>query len=131
MATRLEAIPLWTAHVLDNDDEVESAAIMCTRGDPEYLMIRVVSEAGDANVRIGYKISGDGTTFNTVLNQDALVTATATEFASPKTPEAWHVIPCPGAPWIQIVVTEISAANLTDTVLDAVLWMRNDVAEMR
>ena len=129
MATRLEAIPLWTAQLIESSEALTSDAIMCTRGDPEYLLVRVVG-TGAAAVKIEYQISGDGVNFNEETSQDPIVLSTATEFASPKNPEDWHVIVCPGAPWIKLVVTELSG-TVADTALDVVLWMRNDVTEMR
>ena len=129
MASRLEAIPLWTAEAVASGATLTSAAIPCRSGDPEYLMFQVTSAGGAADVRIEFTISNDGVTFNAVAEQDDIVTSTATEFASPKGPEALHVLSCPSAPWIKILVTEL--ASLADTLVTATLWMRNDVAESR
>ena len=129
MASRLEAIPLWVAEPVASGETLASAAISCRFGDPEYLMFQVTSVNEAANVRIEFTISNDGVTFNAVTEQDDIVTSTATEFASPKGPEALHVLSCPSAPWIKILVTEL--ASIADTLVTATLWMRNDVAENR
>ena len=129
MASRLEAIPLWVAEPVASGQTLTSAAISCRFGDPEHLMIQVTSAGGAADVKIEYRISNDGVTFNDVAEQDDILASTATEFASPKGPEALHVLTCPSAPWIKILVTEL--ASLSDTLVTATLWMRNDVAESR
>jgi hypothetical protein len=129
--TRLEAIPLWVDTALGDDEVLTSVPIACKWGDPEHLMFRVTSVSGTANVKIQFLVSNDGTTFNTATSQDALVASTLLTFAAPLNPEDYHVLTCPAAPWIKIVVTEISAGSLTDTRLDATLWMRNDVSEIR
>lgn len=130
MASRLEAIPLWAAEPVAQGGTLTSAAIACRFGDPEYLMFQVTATSENADVRIEFTISNDGVTFNAVAEQDDIVTSTATEFASPKGPEALHVLTCPSAPWIKILVTEATGTN-DNTLVTATLWMRNDVAESR
>lgn len=115
---------LWTAQDLDNDGVLTSAVISCLTRVPDVLMFRVTHASGAPNVKIEIAISNDGTNFNLVTSQPPIVPATATEFAS-YNPQAYHaLVVLPVAPWIKIVVTEISAANLDNNVVDATLWSR-------
>ena len=130
MASRLEAIPLWTAAAVAQGATLTSAIISCRFSDPEFLMIQVTAAGENADIKIEYVISNDGITFNDAAEQDDILPSTATEFASPKAPEALHVINCPSAPWIRILVTEATGTN-DATLVTATLWMRTDVAEVR
>ena len=123
MASRLVPLRLWSATALGTDAVLTTGPIDCRNQDPEVLMFRAASVAGTADVKLQYKISNDGITFNSIDSQADLVSTTVTEFTGAN-PEEYHALNIPLAPWIELVVTEISAANLSDTLIDGTLWMR-------
>jgi hypothetical protein len=123
-AQKLFPITLWTAQDLDNDGVLTSSVIPCITRVPDVLMFRVTHTSGAPNVKIEIAISNDGTNFNLVTSQPPISASTNTEFGS-YNPQAYHaLVVLPVAPWIKIVVTEISAANLDNNVVDATLWVR-------
>lgn len=117
MPQRRYPLRLWTSQDLDNAGTLESGAIDCRTSDPEGLMIRVTN-AGAASIKIEVAFSNDGTTFNDYAAQEALVTASVSEWTIP---EDYHMVNVPWAPFVKLRVTEV--ASLDDNVVDAVLWM--------
>ena len=119
--SRLYPLRLITATTLSALGTAETGAIDCRDSDPEYLLLKIVSASGNADVNVEVAISNDGTTFNSYTSQDPLVASTNTQYGS-LNPEEYHSLVVPGAPWIKLRLTELG--SLADTIADATLWMR-------
>ena len=125
MADLLVRVPLWSATAVAAAGVLTSPAIDCRRADPDHMDFRVTS-TGDPDVKIQVRFSPDNVTFNLITAQDSVVPSSLLEWpVATFGAEDWHVIGViPSGSWMKIVVTEISAGAIADTLVDAVLWLR-------
>jgi len=90
----------------------------------EGLFLRVSSVIGTANCKVQYQTSTNGGDWDAAADNANIVTASLTD--KPGNPEGWNVYPVPAvlAPFMRVVVTEISAAGLADTIVEMKLICR-------
>jgi hypothetical protein len=93
----------------------------------EALHLKVSSVAGAANVKAQYQTSWDNVNWDAAADNALIVTSSLTD--KPGNTEGWNTYPMPAplAHFIRIVVTEISAGGLADTLLEAKLLCRESV----
>lgn len=87
-------------------------------GSVEALWIVATSATGDADVKVEYALSLDGTTYTTFATYTDLTSSTATDFASPAAPEGLNRVLMPVVParWIKFLVTGVGS-NPADTLV--------------
>jgi hypothetical protein len=127
MPDHLVRVPLWSGELIAALGVLTSPAIDCRRADPDHMDFRVTSVASASpDVKIQVQFSPDNVTFNAVTAQDTLVPSSLLEWpVATFGAEEWHVMGViPSGSWMKIVVTEISAGSIADTLVDAVLWLR-------
>lgn len=92
------------------------------------VFLKAVSATGDADVKLEYAVSPDGTNFGLFTDNAPLVTSSATEFPA-ISKEGWMriILPPIDAPWIKLKCTG-TASNPTDTYIYAYLDFIEDVA---
>ena len=90
----------------------------------ESLQMRVSSVAGTANVRAEYQTSHDGVLWDEEDDNPDIVASTL--LAKPGNPEGWNAYPMPApiARYLRILIDEISAAALADTLVEGRLLCR-------
>lgn len=93
----------------------------------EGLQLRASSVAGTADVRVEFQTSWDGTNWDEEDDNPDIVASTL--LAKAGNPEGWNTYPvaAPLARYIRFMVDEISAAALTDTLIEAKLTCRERV----
>ena len=90
----------------------------------ESLQLRVSSAAGTAAVRVEYQTSPDGTNWDEEDDNPDITASTL--LAKAGNPEGWNAypIPAPIARYMRILIDEISAAALADTLVEGRLLCR-------
>lgn len=90
----------------------------------EGLQLKASSVLGTANVRVEYQTSWDGANWDDEDDNPDIVASTL--LAKPDNPEGWNTypVPAPLARYIRLLVDEISAAALADTLIEAKLTCR-------
>ena len=111
----LVEVTLWHATAIASGGTLTSVPLSSAVMDPESLLLKVVSAAGAADVKVEVELDQDGAgTYGTATAQDPLCASTATEFAG-QLPEERHVLALPALPRFRILVTEL--ASLSDTLV--------------
>lgn len=90
----------------------------------DSLELRVSSAAGTANVRAEYQTSPDGVNWDDEDDNPDITASTLVD--KPGNPEGWnsYSMPAPLAQYVRVLIDDISAAGLTDTVVEAKLLCR-------
>lgn len=120
---------LWSGTVIGAAATLISAAIDLQHVDlVESLALRVSSVAGTANVRAEYQNSHNGTQWDEEDDNPDITSSTLTDKAG--NPEGWNYfsMPAPLGRYIRILIDEISAAGLTDTLVEAKLLCREGLS---
>jgi hypothetical protein len=95
----------------------------------ESLQLRVTSVAGVANVSAEFQSSPDATNWDNEDDNTIIVASTLT--AKANNPEGWNVYPvaAPLNRYIRVLIDEISAGALADTLVDAKLLVREELGD--
>mgnify|MGYP001614628985 FL=1 len=120
---------LWSGTTIGGGATLTSAAIDLLHVDlVEALRLRVSSVAGTANVRVEYQTSHNGTDWDE--EDDNVDIVASTLLAKAGNAEQWNSFPMPAplARYIRILVDEISAAVLTDTLVESKLLCREGLS---
>ena len=93
----------------------------------EGLLLKASSVAGTANVKAGFQTSPDGVSWDARADRADVIAASLTD--RPGNAEGWntYAMPAPLNRFFRLVLDEISAAGLTDTLVDAKLLVREEI----
>lgn len=120
---------LWTGTTVGAGATLTSAAVDLLHVDlVESLALRVSSVAGEANVRAEFQMSHNGTNWDEEDNNPDITASTLTD--KPGNTEGWNYYSMPAilARHVRILIDEISAAALTDTLVEARLICREGLS---
>lgn len=120
---------LWSGTTIGAAATLTSAAIDLLHVDTiEGLRLRVSSVAGTANVRVEFQTSHNNIDWDEEDDNPDITASTLTDKAG--NPEGWNSFPLPNplARYIRFLVDEISAAALTDTLVEAKLLVREGLS---
>ena len=93
----------------------------------ESLQLKASSVAGTANVKAQYQTSPDASNWDAAADNPLIITASLTD--KPTNTEGWnsYPVPAPLARYMRILVVEISAGSLADTLVEAKLLCRESL----
>lgn len=93
----------------------------------EGLLLKASSVAGVANVKAGFQTSPDGISWDARADRSDVIAASLTD--RPGNPEGWntYAMPAPLNRFFRLIVDEISAGALADTLVDAKLLVREEI----
>ena len=120
---------LWTGTTVGVGATLTSAAVDLLHVDlVESLALRVSSVAGTANVRAEFQMSHNGAEWDEEDDNPDITASTLTDKAG--NPEGWNYFSMPAilARYVRILIDEISAGALTDTLVEARLICREGLS---
>ena len=120
---------LWTGTTVGGGATLTSAAVDLLHVDlVESLALRVSSVAGTANVRAEFQMSHNNNDWDEEDDNPDITASTLTD--KPGNPEGWNYFSMPAvlARYVRILIDEISAAVLTDTLVEARLICREGLS---
>ena len=129
--SELSLIPhtLWQGTTVGAAATLTSAAIDLNHVDlVESLLLRVSSVAGAANVRAEFQASHNANDWDEEDDNPDITSSTLTD--RPGNPEGWNRYPMPAVNnrYVRIMIDEISAGALTDTLVEAALLCREGLS---
>mgnify|MGYP003394007051 CR=1 FL=1 len=125
----LIAKSLWAGTPVLGGAVLTSAAVDVGSADVvEALRLRVSSVVGVASAKVQYQTSQDNVHWDVASDNADIVTSTL--LAKAGNPEGFnsYPLPAPLARYMRIVLTEISAAVLADTLVDGALLLRQGLS---